>query len=389
VRAPLSDFAISGANPAFAELIPFGQFHVPSETAYRQILERIDGNGYFTNHGPLARELEQALAEFLGVAHAVVCTNETLGLAMALKAMDIRGGVLVPALGFPEMAEAVVWAGLEPVFSDVDPDTHQLGVQALEEGAQRGIGAAIVLEVWGNRCDSCALVDTASSSAVKLIFYAPDGFGTARDGQRITSPDQPTVFSFHSSRLLSTGEGGCLATDNGDLAAALRNIRSSYGAGHAVPVPVTANGRFSELQAGLALWSLAHLDEFIEQNEALCASYRSSLAGVDGLTIYEVSTGVSSNNQSLVLLVDEESFGLSRDGLLELLRAENVDARRAAWPGLPSLPAFEEWASNAPPCPVAERLAEGLIQLPVGSGVTPAAARQIGELVAAAGGVSP
>ncbi len=387
MRSSRSDFALSGTAPAFEEFVPFGQYHVPDETAYLQVLARIDSNAYFTNHGPLAKELEHALAEYLGVAHVVVCTNETLGLAMALKGMDVRGDVLVPALGFPEIVEAVVWAGLDPVFCDVDSDTHQLGVQALENGVQRGVGAAVVLEMWGNRCDAQALVDVASRSGVKAVFYAPDGFGTARDGQRVTRPDQPTVFSFQSARLFSTGEGGCLATDDGDLAAALRNIRSSYGAGPPVPVPVTANGRFSELQAGLALWSLDHLGVSIEHNEALCVCYRDALKDVDGLTVYEVSPGVHSNYQSLVLLVDQERFGLSRDGLLELLVAENVDARRAAWPSLPSLPAFQHWADGGTRYPVAERLAEGLLQLPVGSGVTPPAATRIGEIVAAAGRV--
>jgi dTDP-4-amino-4,6-dideoxygalactose transaminase len=150
---------------------------------------------------------------------------------------------------------------------------------------------------------------------------------------------------------------------------------------------VTANGRFSELQAGLALWSLEHLGASIEHNEALCACYKSALEGVDGLTVYEVSPGVRSNHQSLVVLVNQKRFGLSRDGLLELLAAENVDARRAAWPSLPSLPAFRHWAGDATRYPVAELLAQGLLQLPVGSGVTPDVATRIGEVVVAAGRV--
>lgn len=385
MKSSKSEFALSGATPAFADLVPFGQYHLPDENDYRQVLARIDRNGYYTNHGPLAKELECALAEYLNVAHVVVCTNEALGLAMALKGMSVQGSVLVPALGFPEIVEATVWAGLDPVFCDVDPNTHQLSLQGLETALQHGVGAAVILEMWGNRCDAQTLVDTASEAGVKTILYAPDGLGTTRNGQRVTCPKRPTVFSFRSDRLLSAGEGGCLATDNGDLAAALRNIRSSYGAGPPVSVPVTANGRFSELQAGLALWSLEHLDASIKHNEAICACYQDALDGVAGLTVYKVTPEVRTNHQSFILLVDRERFSLSRDDLLKLLLAENVDARRATGPSLPSRPAFQRWTDGATSYPVAERLAQELLQLPVGAGVTPDNATRIGRIVAAAG----
>ncbi|MFT5050481.1 MAG: dTDP-4-amino-4,6-dideoxygalactose transaminase [Chlamydiales bacterium] len=381
-----ADFALAGGTPSFAETIPFGQYFVPDEAGYRGVLERIAANGYFTNHGPLAREFEASLAEYLGVAHVVLCTNESLGLSMALKGMQIDGPVLVPALGYPELVESVLWAGLEPVFCDVDPVTHQISPELLDAAAHDGAGAVVLLEMWGNRCDANGLVEVAERNGLQTLFYAADGFGSAHEGRRVARPDQTTLFSFQSSRLLSTMEGGCLATDDDHFAAVLRNIRSSYGAGAPTAVPVTANGRFSELQAGLGLWGLQRIDTSLGHNRALCDAYRNAIGEVPGLTIYGVSQGVQSNHQCLVLRVDSECSGPSRDELLKILAAERVITSRDTWPCLPERPGFSAWAKGES-FPVAEQLAQELLLLPVGSGVSVEAASKIGGLVAAAGKV--
>jgi dTDP-4-amino-4,6-dideoxygalactose transaminase len=366
---------VKSTQAGFAEPVPFGQYNVPDEASYRSVLARIEDNGYFTNHGPLAKEFEASLAEYLGVAHVVLCTNESLGMCMALKGMQVQGNVLVPALGMPELVESVVWAGHEPVFCDVDADTHQISPSTLEAAATEGAGAVVILEIWGNRCDADALVQAAERCGLQTLFYAPDSFGSARQGKRITRPDRATLFSFQSARLLSTMEGGCLATDDAHFAAVLRNIRSSYGAGEPTPVPVTANGRFSELQAGLGLWGLEQVVASVEHNRALADAYGKALSGVAGLSIYGGSEGVESNFQCLVLHVEAEQFGLSRDGLQELLAAEQVSASCGLVSYLPKTAGF----------PVAERLARELLLLPVGAGISTETAATIGGLVAAAG----
>ncbi len=386
MKSSRAEFALSGGTPSFSEAIPFGQYHVPDEAGYRSVLERIEASGYFTNHGPLAREFEASLAEFLGVAHVVLCTNESLGLSMALKGMQVDGRVLVPALGYPELVESVVWAGLEPVFCDVDPETHQISPRILEAAAQDGVGAAVIMEMWGNRCDADGLMEVAQRCGLQVLFYPADGFGSMRGGRQITRPDQTTLFSFQSTRLLSTMEGGCLATDDDHFAAVLRNIRSSYGAGEPTAVPVTANGRFSELQAGLGLWGLERIDSSLEHNRALCDAYREAIGSAPGLTIYEVSEGVQSNHQCLVLRVDGERSGLSRDDLLRMLEAEHVVASRGIGPCLPEVPGFRAWATGGR-LPVAEQLAHELLLLPVGSGMSVESASKIGGLVASAGQV--
>lgn len=365
---------MKSTQAGFAEPIPFGQYNVPDEASYRGVLARIKDNGYFTNHGPLAREFEASLAEYLGTAHVVLCTNESLGMCMALKGMQVQGSVLVPALGMPELVESVVWAGHAPVFCDVDADTHQISPSTLEAAASAGAGAVVILETWGNRCDAEALVQAAERCGLQTLFYAPDSFGSTRHGRGITRPDRATLFSFQSARLLSTMEGGCLATDDAHFAAVLRNIRSSYGAGEPTPVPVTANGRFSELQAGLGLWGLEQVPSSVEHNRAIAAAYGAALSGVAGLSIYEVSEGVESNSQCLVLRVDAKGFGLSRDGLQELLAAERVSTSCGSVSYLPSSAGF----------PMAQRLAEELLLLPVGAGISVDTAATIGGLVAAA-----
>ncbi len=124
-------FAVRGGIPAYREPLPVGQMNFPSweryEAAMRGVIERHGRAGAV----PLADELEARLTEFFAVRHVVLVTNATIGLVMAAKALGLRGGVVVPSFTFIASAQALTWAGLEPVFCDVDPSTHQVTVETV------------------------------------------------------------------------------------------------------------------------------------------------------------------------------------------------------------------------------------------------------------------
>src|SRR5579863_7043144 len=118
--------AALGGEPAFATPLPVGQLYFPSWERYERAMKGIFERGWYTNHGPLAQEFEERLARFFGVKHAIVVTNATVGLLMALKCLDLEGKVVVPGFTFIASAQAVTWAGLEVEFCDVDPVTQQV-----------------------------------------------------------------------------------------------------------------------------------------------------------------------------------------------------------------------------------------------------------------------
>lgn len=180
---------------------------------------------WYTNHGPMAQQLEATAAAAYGVRHAVVATNPTIALIMLIEAMDLSGRVLV-SLGAPaRCAQAVRWAGLEPVSWPVEAgSTLPSGVSGL-------------------------LLSDAGDQGPMISWASKMGLAVLRDGA--AGQGVPEVVRFGGC-----GEAagvGCVLTGDDGLAARLRNIRSSYGAGPAVAVVRTANGRVSEAQAALAL----------------------------------------------------------------------------------------------------------------------------------------
>ena len=126
IRSAHPPLAVLGGAPALAKPLPVGQLHFPAWSAYETAMRELFERQYYTNHGPLVQRFEAALRERLSVRHVVCVTNATIGLMMAVDALDLSGKVIVPAFTFIATVQAMSWAGLEPVFCDVDPATFRL-----------------------------------------------------------------------------------------------------------------------------------------------------------------------------------------------------------------------------------------------------------------------
>lgn len=206
--------------------------------AWAEIESALDGiltRRWYTNHGPLARRLEAECADAAGQRFAIAVTNPTIGLIMLADALALSGEVLLSPLSPPRAAHSLQWAGLQPRFCDIDPTTLGMDPFAASGSITR---------------QATALLATAGSDALALAAVAAEhGLRFYRD----------TVAGDAGPQLIDLPAWGddagaaCILTDDEHLAARLRNIRSSYGAGGPVPVVRTANGRLSEAQAAMAL----------------------------------------------------------------------------------------------------------------------------------------
>lgn len=376
------DFALFGGKPAFETPLPIGQLYFPSweryEAAFRGIFER----HYYTNQGPLTQELEARLQQFLGVKHAICVSNATIGLMMLPDAMGLTGKVILPSFTFAASAQSLTWAGIEPVFCDVDPVTHQIAIDQISALIDKDVSAIMGVNLWGGACNPKALAEMAEASGVQLYFDSAHAFGCAVDGVPIGNFGRAEVFSFHATKILSATEGGCICTNDDYLAARLRNIRSSYGAGTPVDVVKTANGRMSEAQAAIALMSLEDFSANQKNNEALYGLYEARLEAIPGLHLVRPAGVSFSNFQYLVCRVDERQFGLPRDVLIEILKAENVVARRYFYPGVHrSIPYVQELPLYLDRLPTTDALCDSIIQFPIGALVSAQAVERICKIL--------
>lgn len=367
--------------PAFAQLLAVGQRNAPGWERYEAAMRGIFERRYYTNQGPLARELEQRLQDFLGVKHAVCVTNATIGLMMASEALAISGHALVPGVCDRAVEHALAWCGVKAVACDVDPATGQICLDsavATIDGASvdAAVNAVIGANLWGGACDAEALASLARDRGLPVLFDSTHAFGCTVRGGRAGRFGALEVFSFSESHVLNAAGGACVATDDDELAARLRNIRSSYGAGRPVPVVKTSNGRMSEGQAAIGLLSLDDYAANQAHNQSLTDLYRARLSSIAGLRVVEPGGVDASNHQALLVELDERVFGRSRDALVERLAFDNVEARAVSRASIV--------ARQTAALPVTARLCSSWLELPVGAHVREAMVETVCELIARA-----
>lgn len=377
-----SDFAVAGGEPTFSEILPVGQLYFPSWERYEAAMRDIFERKYYTNHGPLLERLEARLEEFFGVKHAICVTNATVGLIMVAKALFRDGKIMVPGFTFVGTAQAVSIAGLDPVFCDVDASTHHITPETLAAAYEGEIRAILGVNLWGGAVDFQALDIYARSKNIPIFYDSAHGLGSRIAGKPLGGFGLAEVFSFHATKVLGSTEGGCICTNDDDLAALLRNMRCGYGMGRIVEVPVTTNGRMSEAQAAIALMSLDDLDEHMARNRQLASGYEDALRDIPGLSIC-TPTGVDvTNRQYFVCEIDEREMGMSRNELAKVLKAENIYARRYFFPGVHrSVPYAERYPQYVESLPTTDALCGRLIQLPIGALVTDDDVRVIGDVI--------
>lgn len=374
MKHALGDLAYFGGFPLFPSVLPVGQIHVPAWKRFQAMADGIFDRRYYANHWILTQELEENLCELLQVRHVVTMTNATVGLSLACKALELEKGgkVIVPAFTFAATVQALTWAGLEPLFCDVDPQTHAITPQTILHLLETpGVVAVLGVHLWGTACDINGLSRLCAMKGIKLFFDAAHAIGCTYHGRPIGNFGDCEVFSFHATKILSATEGGCVATNDDALAERLRNLRSSYGRRANVKIPINANGRFSEMQAAFALLSLEDFPQHCEENRQKMLAYLQRLEGISGLRFIRPLAEERQNYQYVVMEIEEARFGLSRDAVVRLLAAENIHARRYFIPGMHRVPPYSSNKRFQPVAlPCTEELCMKVMQFPSGAVVT-------------------
>lgn len=337
-----------------------GQMNTPTKQQFREEFEGIFDRQFYTNHGPLERALDDALAARLGVRNAVSVVNGTTALMLALDALALKGEVILPAFTFPATVQAVAWMQFTPVFCDVDPVTHMLTAERVAALIGDRTAAILGVHVWGRACDPHGLSQLARQHGLKLIFDAAHGMGCSYRGRPIGGFGDAEIFSFHATKIVNGLEGGCIATDDGDLAQRLRIMRS-FHAEDASQALWRMNAKISEAQAAMALLGLRDLDRLIEQNRHRYHRYRAGLNAISGVQFIDYAGDEQNNYQYIVAAIEPQALGMTRDELLDRLQAQKIFARRYFFPGMHRIAPFSERRWDLP---VTDSLCRSLIQLP-------------------------
>ena len=367
----MTPLAILGSKPTFSVPLHVGRPNIANRERFLertgQMLDRL----WLTNHGPLVQEFERRIADYVGVKHCICVCNATIGLELAIRALGLRGEVIVPSYTFVATAHALQWQEITPVFADMDPATHNLDPARIERHITPRTTGILATHVWGRPCPVEALSEIAERRGLKLMFDAAHAFGCSHQGRMVGGFGSVEVFSFHATKFLNSFEGGAIVTNEDELATKIRLMTNFGFSGYDNVIHLGTNGKMTEVCAAMGLSNLECVADLVAVNRRNHEAYRAGLEGIAGLRLLGADTAQQSNYQYVVVEVDTEQAGLSRDELIQVLHAENVLARKYFWPGCHRMEPYRSLYPYAGMLlPETERVAQRVIVFPTGTAVS-------------------
>ncbi len=301
-------------------------------------------NAWYGNANIYHERFEKAVAEYLGVRHAVALPSCTSAIHLSLLALGIGPGdeVIVPEATWIASAAPITYVGAIPVFADIDPWTWCLSDKSLEEWITPRTKAMIPVDLYGNMPDMDAIREVAHRRGIAVIEDAAEAIGSEYKSMKAGSFGDTGVFSFHGSKTLTTGEGGMLVTDREDVyqrVLVLRDHGRKPGDRMFWNTEVAYKYKMSSMQAALGLAQLERIDELISRKREIFGWYRGQLAGATGVTLNHETPGTV-NTYWMVTAILDEKLGIDKRRLMEVMAERGIDCRPFFHP-LSSLPAYE------------------------------------------------
>ncbi|MVM30119.1 aminotransferase class I/II-fold pyridoxal phosphate-dependent enzyme [Spirosoma sp. HMF4905] len=324
-------------------------------TLLRGVWERV----HLTNDGPLLRELEAQLKEYLGVKHLKFCTNGTIVLQMALKALDIKKEVITTPFSYVATTNALLWEGCTPIFADIRPDDFNIDPAKIESLITENTQAIMATHVYGNACQIEQIQAIAEKYNLKVIYDAAHTFGATYKGNSILSYGDVSTCSFHATKVFHTVEGGCIVTNDDALAEKLHHYRS-FGHKNDTYFGLGINAKNSEFHAAMGLCVLPKVPDLIAARKLRFGYYDNRL-DFTRITRPSLTPGVAYNYAYYPVVFDSEETLLR---VMETLVAQNIVPRRYFYPSLNTLP-FALKSEIAQPCPISEDVALRVLCLPM------------------------
>ena len=366
----LDDLSIFGGEPEFKETIHVGRPNIGNRQLLTKYINDILDRHWLTNSGYYVRELEKKIAGLIGVKHCIAMCNGTVALEIAIRALGLKGEVILPSFTFIATAHALQWQEITPVFCDIDPDSHNMDPDRVEELITPRTTGIMGVHIWGRPCDVEALAEIAQRRKLKLMYDAAHAFACSHRGQRIGNFGDAEVFSFHATKFFNSLEGGAVVTNNDELAAKIRLMKNFGFEGMDNVSYIGTNGKMSEVSAAMGLVSLECLDKFININRQNYKLYHTHLSGISGINLQNYDESEDNNFQYIIMEVDIDKTGISRDQLMNILHAENVRVRRYFYPSCHRMEPYRSFYPNAGLLlPETEKLSKRVLCLPTGTSV--------------------
>ncbi|MGC4087324.1 MAG: DegT/DnrJ/EryC1/StrS family aminotransferase [Polyangiaceae bacterium] len=331
--------------------------------------------GWISSSGGYVQDFERKFAEHLGVKHAVTTCNGTVALHLALVAAGIGEGdeVIVPTFTMFASCSAICYTGAKPVFVDCERDTFNLDVAQVAAKVTPRTRAIMPVHIYGLPCDMDPLLALAEQHDLFVLEDAAEAIGSQYKGRACGSLGDFGCFSFFANKVITTGEGGMVVTDDDQLATQLRYYKNLcfplQGPRRYLHEHIGFNYRMPNTSAAIGLAQLERVDDYVERRRDNARRYNERLRGKRGITV-PVDRPWAKNSFWMYSVLIEDDFGLSRDQVMARLHERGIETRSFFVPMHQQVALRDYGCDVSGNYPNAEHVSPRGLYLPSGSGLS-------------------
>lgn len=333
----------------------------------KKLVDQCLTSGWISSIGTNVAEFGEQLAKYLGVKYVLPVSSGTAALHLALIALGISPGdeVIVPALSFVASANAIAYTGAQPVFVDIEQDTFNLNIDLLESKITSKTKAIMSVDLYGHPVDFDRLKAICRKHNLKFISDSAESLGSLYKGKPTGSQADISTFSFFGNKIITTGEGGAIATNNKKFYETAKFYRDQAKKISIHPYyhpAIGYNYGLTNLQAAVGIGQLQQISQLVANKRLIATKYTKVLKNIPGIIIPAEADYARSNYWMYAILIDKKKFGSTRDQLIAYLKTKNIETRPFFF-SIPLLPAYKSY-NQAKDFPITVKIAAQGMNLP-------------------------
>lgn len=328
---------------------------------------------WISSKGKYIEEFEQKFATYCGCKYGIATTSGTTALHLALVSLAIGPGdeVIIPTFTMISTAFAVAYTGAKPILVDAEPETWNIDVTKIEERITPKTRAILPVHIYGHPCDIDPIMEIARQYNLYVVEDAAEAHGAEYKGKKVGGIGDVNCFSFYANKIITTGEGGMVVTNDEKIAERARSLKDLAHSKEKrfLHTDIAFNYRMTNIQAAIGLAQFEKIDELVEKRRAHAYLYNSLLKDVEGIGLPPEKEWARNVYWMYGILI-EDKFGISRDNLMEKLREKGIDTRTFFIPVHQQSAFLNMGLFKGEGYPIAEELGKRGLYLPSSSGLT-------------------
>ncbi|MEZ4972114.1 MAG: DegT/DnrJ/EryC1/StrS family aminotransferase [Cyclobacteriaceae bacterium] len=353
-------------------MIPVTKPFLPPINEYNKFVRGIWKRNWLTNNGPLVKELERQLCEYLELNGLLFLGNGTVALQIAIKALGLKGEIITTPFSYVATSSSIVWENCTPVFVDIDPLTLNINAKKIREAITSKTSCILATHVFGNPCDIDEIEIIAKENGLKTIYDGAHAFGSKYKGRSVFEYGDVSTSSFHATKLFHTIEGGAVIASKSSILKRMAIMRNFGHTGPDTFGEVGINGKNSEFHAAMGIVNLTYVDRILARRQELSTYYDETLVELK-LGRPLINDKAEFNYAYYSVIFESERSLLSA---LKKLNQSEIFPRRYFFPVLSQLPYVKKVH-----LPVAERISSTILCLPLYYTLTKSNIRMISKVI--------